>query len=125
MNLFEFYVDGKKIGYGNGYVRDIKIDDGYKHRKSEDLIFNKTFSGTLSDVKINPLAFGQLFGLKIIENVHMVDQIQVKTHKKKRINKKWRKRYGLRNVPKKEVYMLNQNTIVGHPTTIAKLNKLR
>lgn len=43
------------------------------------------------------------------------DSVRVKTHKKKRIDKKWRKRYGYKRVPRRELYIdkLNRN-IYGH-----------
>lgn len=43
------------------------------------------------------------------------DLVRVKTHKKKRIDKKWRKRYGYKRVPRRELYIdkLNHN-IYGH-----------
>lgn len=45
---------------------------------------------------------------------------QKKTHKAKRINKKWRKKYGFVDIPDKNVYYIN-NMIVGHSITIDKM----
>jgi hypothetical protein len=43
------------------------------------------------------------------------DKVRVKTHKKKRIDKKWLKRYGYKRVPRNEFYIdkVNRN-IYGH-----------
>lgn len=66
-----------------------------------------------------------LMGLQLIENVHMVDTVPARTHRKKRINKKWRKRYGCKSIPKKCIYKVG-NVIYGHPVTIRNLQaKLR
>lgn len=48
--------------------------------------------------------------------------IRVKTHKKKRIDKKWRKRYGYRRVPTGEFYIDKINRcIYGHSKYIDAL----
>lgn len=49
------------------------------------------------------------------------DTVRVKTHKKKRIDKKWRKRYGYKQVPKKELYITTDGKIIGHPKYIEAL----
>lgn len=63
-------------------------------------------------------------GLEIIEN-RMLSKgnRQKKTHKSKRINKKWRKKYGYIDIPDKNVYVMENRYIVGHPITIKKLLK--
>lgn len=61
--------------------------------------------------------FGTFSGLKIVEDKSMVDKIQCKKHRKKRINKKWIKRYGFTYKPKKNVLKFG-DMIVGHPETI-------
>ena len=62
-------------------------------------------------------------GMKLIENPMMVKGLaQNRTHKRRRINKKWRKRYGFTAIPDPNVYVMFGDTIVGHPQT---LNKLR
>lgn len=62
------------------------------------------------------LGFG---GIEIIENPHMVDKIRVRRHKKKRIDKKWLKRYGYRYVPQKQFLMMKETTgrikVFAHP----------
>ena len=55
-------------------------------------------------------------GFRLIANDAVFsDRVRIKTHKKKRIDKKWRKRYGYKVVPKRELYIdkLNHN-IYGH-----------
>lgn len=68
--------------------------------------------------------FNNLFGYKIISDIHMVDMVRVRTHKKKRIDKKWLKRYGWKSVPKKDVLIMNGNTIVAHPSIVSQLYKM-
>ncbi len=50
------------------------------------------------------------------------ESVRVKTHKKKRIDKKWRKRYGYRRVPKNELCIDKVNgNIYGHSKYIDAL----
>ena len=61
-------------------------------------------------------------GYKLIEAPYMEDKVQAKTHKKKRINKKWKKRYGMKDVPWKKFFVnTNDGTIYGHPKMIDAL----
>ena len=73
---------------------------------------------TVDKIKDNNI----LFGLKLIESEYMVDKIQRKKHKKKRINKKWRKKYGFIAIPKKDFYQFGNN-IIAHPVMIYELRK--
>ena len=41
----------------------------------------------------------QLWGKKIITSDRITKDVQARTHKRKRINKKWLKRYGFKTVP--------------------------
>jgi hypothetical protein len=61
-------------------------------------------------------------GHEIIESLEMVDRKQNKTHKKKRINKKWLKRYGITATPKTEIFHF-QNKFIMHPTVAQKLKE--
>lgn len=61
-----------------------------------------------------------IFGYQFIESHHCADWVQARTHKKKRINKKWRKRYGMREVPWKK-YFIVDNKIYAHPKMIETL----
>lgn len=59
-------------------------------------------------------------GYPLIENSYMADKVQVRTHKKKRINKKWKKRYGTKEVPWKNLVIFD-NKIYGHPQMIERI----
>ena len=50
---------------------------------------------------------GNFLGYKIIVSESCCDYVQVRRHKKKRINKKWLKRYGKKLVPKKDIVIVN------------------
>ena len=61
-------------------------------------------------------------GYKLIETPYMSDKVQARTHKKKRINKKWKKRYGMKDVPWKKFFVnTNDGTIYAHPQMIDAL----
>lgn len=61
-------------------------------------------------------------GYKLIETPYMADKMQARTHKKKRINKKWKKRYGMKDIPWKKFFVnTNDGTIYGHPQMIDAL----
>jgi len=64
-----------------------------------------------------------LYGLNIVESIGMVIKTQKRKHHKKRINKKWLKKYGYNSKPNPDVFLTN-NSIVGHPETIRKLQQL-
>lgn len=55
-----------------------------------------------------------IFGYQIIPVPYMADKVQARTHKKKRINKKWRKRYGFKEVPWNK-FLIEGNRIYCHP----------
>lgn len=59
-------------------------------------------------------------GYKVVASEYCCDIVQARKHKKKRINKKWLKRYGMKYVPKKGVLVFD-GFIVGHPSVIDKL----
>jgi hypothetical protein len=64
-----------------------------------------------------------LNGIELVKsNLFTKGTRQNKTHKSKRINKKWRKKYGFVDIPDKQVYMM-QGKIFGHPITIDKIIK--
>jgi len=54
-------------------------------------------------------------GYRIIENENMVERKQNRTHRKRRINKKWAKRYGFTLIPKKGIFAMG-STLIMHPT---------
>jgi hypothetical protein len=59
-------------------------------------------------------------GYQLIEASCMADKVQARTHKKKRINKKWRKRYGMKEIPWKK-FCVFEGKIYAHPVMIQKL----
>ena len=65
---------------------------------------------------------GYYFGYELITANHMCDLVQARTHKKSRINKKWRKRYGMREVPWNKFLIIDRK-ICCHPKMIEKLKK--
>ena len=60
---------------------------------------------------------GDFTGYPLIAVPSMADEVQARRHKKKRINKKWRKRYGMRQVPWKKFFFAG-GKIYGHPAMI-------
>ena len=59
-------------------------------------------------------------GYQLIEVSCMADKVQARTHKKKRINKKWRKRYGMKEIPWKKFFVF-EDKIYAHPVMIQRL----
>lgn len=62
-------------------------------------------------------------GYQLIEAPFMCDKVQARTHKKKRINKKWRKRYGMKEIPWTKFVITGNNWILAHPKMIARLKE--
>ena len=62
-----------------------------------------------------------LNGYTIMESEYCVDRVRARKHRKKRIDKKWHKRYGYKDIPKKEVYITADRVIIGHPILIRKI----
>lgn len=66
--------------------------------------------------------YNSIFGYQIIGVPYMADKVQARKHKKKRINKKWRKRYGMRDVPWKIFYIDKVNrSIYCHLKMVEKI----
>ena len=63
---------------------------------------------------------GNFLGYQVIAVPYMADKVQARTHKKKRINKKWRKRYGFKEVPWNKFYIF-ENKIFCHPKWVEKV----
>ncbi len=68
----------------------------------------------------NEYNYNNIFGYQLIESHHCADLVQARTHKKKRINKKWRKRYGMKEVPWKKYFVVGDK-IYAHPVMIDKI----
>ena len=62
-------------------------------------------------------------GYKILITEYITKDIQRRTHKKKRINKKWLKRYGMKIVPDNTKILLVNNTLMMTEKCYEKLRK--
>ena len=79
---------------------------------------------TISDVNMFSNNLGRLTGIpyQVYPNIGVVKYVQKRTHKKNRINKKWRKRYGYK--PWYEMYcVLIDNCLYMNPYTLNMLKK--
>jgi hypothetical protein len=68
-----------------------------------------------------------LYGYKLVEASSLVidSTIPKRHHKKKRIHKKWIKKYGYRMIPNPNIFIMG-DTILAHPVIIGKIkNQLR
>lgn len=63
-------------------------------------------------------------GYKILITEYITRDIQRRTHRKKRINKKWLKRYGMKIVPDNTKILLVNNTLMMTEKCYEKLKKL-
>lgn len=66
-----------------------------------------------------------LLGYKIDTIESLGKMVQARTHKKKRINKKWKKRFGFKSVPNGDKIVVYEDmmTIFMHPGTWEKIKK--
>ena len=62
-------------------------------------------------------------GYRLIETTVITKQIQRRTHRKRRINKKWLKRYGYKTVLDDEKIVIMGNCIYATPKTVEKITK--
>ena len=62
-------------------------------------------------------------GYKILTTEYITKDVQRRTHKKKRINKKWLKRYGMKIVPDNTKILLVNNTLMMTRKCYEKLRK--
>ena len=63
-------------------------------------------------------------GYEILITEYITKDVQRRTHKKKRINKKWLKRYGMKIVPDNTKILLVNNTLMMTGKCYEKLRKL-
>lgn len=63
-------------------------------------------------------------GYKIITTKYITKDVQRRTHKKKRINKKWLKKYGTKIVPDNTKILLVNNTLIMTEKCYEKLKRL-
>ena len=66
----------------------------------------------------------EALGYKILITECITKNIQRRTHRKKRINKKWLKRYGMKIVPDNTKILLVNNTLMMTEKCYEKLKKL-
>lgn len=64
-----------------------------------------------------------IFGYQLIAVPCMCDMVQARKHKKKRINKKWRKRYGMKEIPWSKFLITKDHKIYGHPKMIERVTE--
>jgi hypothetical protein len=80
----------------------------------------------ISNYQFNQL--GVLHGIPVYTNPSLVvfdKNVQKRTHKSKRINKKWAKRYGFKTLYKPDPrVMFTGGAIIGHPITIRNMKNL-
>ena len=68
------------------------------------------------------------YGIRIVETSFITKEVQRRTHRKKRINKKWRKRYGMKTVedPTKAILYkdpVGDNVLFVHPRMAERLRE--
>lgn len=64
---------------------------------------------------------GMYDGHYLIETNAITKRVQYRTHRKRRINKKWRKRYGYKYVPDDKKILIIGGNIFATPRTVKKL----
>lgn len=64
---------------------------------------------------------GTLMGYRLIATTAITKQIQRRTHRKRRINKKWLKRYGYKTVLDDDKILLFGDRIYATPKTVKRL----
>ena len=62
-------------------------------------------------------------GLRLIETTAITKKVQCRTHRKHRINKKWAKRYGYKEVVDDDRIIISCGCIYASPKLTAKLIK--
>lgn len=62
-----------------------------------------------------------LMGFRLIETTAITKEVQRRTHHKRRINKKWAKRYGYKTVPDDERMIMFGDCILATPNAIKKI----
>jgi hypothetical protein len=65
----------------------------------------------------------RFYGYQLIATDEVCSKlVRARRHKKKRIDKKWRKRYGYKRIPTRDVYIVG-NTIYAHSKLIEALKQ--
>ncbi len=71
--------------------------------------------------EVRDYLIGRIYGFRLIESNAITKEVQRRTHRKKRINKKWLKRYGYKTVPDHGRVVRMGDVIFGTPKTIWKI----
>ena len=67
---------------------------------------------------------GEYLGYRIYASTSCTVRIRSRRHRKRRIDKKWLKRFGYKDVPRKELFIIkSERAIIGHPAVIDKLRQ--
>lgn len=125
----DVYIDGMLLGTMDSVTTNVEPstltmeDMKYTIKHTYEFI-NKPREATftIDNPKVDQFQLAQLMGMKVMEVDIVKKYVQRKTHKKKRINKKWLKRYGTYPIYDDNCYMIN-NTLIGSPKTINKLRE--
>lgn len=67
------------------------------------------------------MEIGGFVGITVHPSAHLTIATRARTHRKKRIDKKWLKRYGFKQTPDPKLYFLDERMLVGHPVTVEKV----
>lgn len=116
----EVYLDGMLLGVMGSTISNVNtstltIED---MERTYNLVNTpREVSFTIENPKIDQFQLAQLMGMKVFEHDLIKEWKQIKTHKKKRINKKWLKRYGRYPIYDDNVYMIN-GTLIGNRKNI-------
>ena len=62
-----------------------------------------------------------LNGYRLVATEDITKRVQKRTHKKWRINKKWLKKYGYKDVPDDEKVLVFENYIYATPKTVKRM----
>lgn len=110
----------KKSNYHFNYE-----DIAKNFEKEYDSIF---FSPSEANIQLTNATFSTkvfYYGIDVIENPHLTitELVRRKIHKKKRIDKKYAKKYGFKSItkPDDKIYVMPNNSIVAHPSIIHKI----
>ena len=60
-------------------------------------------------------------GFRLVETTALTKEVQRRTHRKRRINKKWLKRYGYKEVLDDGTIVVSGNCIYATPKTVKKI----
>lgn len=62
-----------------------------------------------------------IYGMELIETHSVTKSVPIRPHRKRRINKKWMKRYGTKEVPDYQNIVIANGCVFAQPKTIKKI----